>query len=151
TFSPDGKIIASASLDEKIKLWNRNGELITTLTGHDRDVRGITFLSYSDKSSHSNHKYIIASAGGDSTIKLWNTDGNLITTLQGHKDAVWDVEFTSDGKNLISASEDNNLMLWNLEKAMDSDKVIEYACDLVRDYLKNSEEVDSEDSNLCEQ
>ena len=57
---------------------------------------------------------MIASASGDNTIKLWNTDGTLITTLQGHKGAVWDVEFTQIGKTLVSGSEDNTLMLWNL-------------------------------------
>ncbi|MGB6300661.1 MAG: AAA-like domain-containing protein [Rivularia sp. (in: cyanobacteria)] len=155
-FSPDGKIIASASLDKTIKLWNLEGKLIQTLQGHDTDVRGIAFLS-TPLNSFNNKQllqknylkdYIIASAGGDSTVKLWNTNG-IITTLEGHSGAVWDVEFTPDGKNLVSGSEDNNLMLWNLEKVIDSDKVLNYACDLVRDYLKNSAEVESQDRNLC--
>ncbi len=154
-FSPDDEMIASASLDKNIKLWNRNGELISTLRGHNTDVRGVAFLSTPINSSNNKQKkqknYMIASASGDSTIKLWDTSGTLITTLQAHKGAVWDVEFTPDGKTLISGSEDNNLMLWNLEKVIDSDKVLAYACDLLRDYLKNSAEVDSQDRHLCEQ
>ncbi len=154
-FSPNGEMIASASLDKNIKLWNRNGELINTLQGHNTDVRGVTFLSTPLSSSDNNKQqkqknYMIASASGDNTVKLWNTNGKLITTLQGHKGAVWDVEFTPDGKTLVSGSEDNTLMLWNLEKVIDSDKVLDYACDLVRDYLKNSAEVDSEDRYLCD-
>ncbi|MDY6896542.1 MAG: AAA-like domain-containing protein, partial [Cyanobacteriota bacterium] len=148
-FSPDGKLIASASLDKNIKLWKRNGELINTLRGHNTDIRGVAFLPTPLKSSNNKQNYMVASASGDNTIKLWNTNGKLITTLQGHKGAVWDVEFTPDGEKLISGSEDNTLMLWNLEKVIDSDKVIDYACDLVRDYLKNSAEVDSQDRNLC--
>ncbi|MEM7581076.1 MAG: hypothetical protein AAF316_14765, partial [Cyanobacteria bacterium P01_A01_bin.80] len=147
----DGNIIASGSLDKTVKLWKQNGELISTLRRHNTDVRGIAFLSTPISSSHNNKQnYMIASASGDNTIKLWNTDGSLITTLQGHKGAVWDVEFTPDGKNLVSGSEDNNLMLWNLEKVIDSDKVLNYACDLIRDYLKNSQEVDSQDRSLCD-
>ncbi len=151
-FSPDGKMIASASLDENIKLWQRNGELISTLRGHKTDIRGVAFLSTPIKSSDNNKQdYMIASASGDNTIKLWNTNGKLITTLQGHKGAVWDVEFTPDRKKLVSGSEDNKLMVWNLEKVIDSDKVIDYACDLVRDYLLWSTEVDSQDRQLCNQ
>ncbi|AFY56498.1 WD40 repeat-containing protein [Rivularia sp. PCC 7116] len=153
-FSPDGKMIASASLDKNIKLWKRNGELISTLRGHNTDTRGVAFISTPINSSNINKQnsknYIIASASGDSTIKLWNTNGKLITALQGHKGAVWDVEFTPDGKTLVSGSEDKTLMLWNLEKVIDSDKVLTYACDLVRDYLQNSADVDSVDRNLCD-
>ncbi len=39
-------------------------------------------------------------------------------------------------------------MLWNLETLIDSDKVLDYTWDLVRDYLTNSVEVDSQDRNL---
>ncbi|MEO0686079.1 MAG: hypothetical protein AAFY76_13825, partial [Cyanobacteria bacterium J06649_11] len=127
-----------------------NGELVSTLQGHNIDTRGVAFLPIPLKSSDKNQQnYMLASASGDNTIKLWNTDGTLITTLQGHKAAVWDVEFTPDGKNIVSGSEDNTLMLWTLETVVDSDKVLDYACDLVRDYLKNSAEVDSQDKNLC--
>ncbi|BAY82388.1 WD-40 repeat protein [Calothrix parasitica NIES-267] len=148
-FSPDGKMIASASLDKNIKLWKPNGELINTLPGHKTDIRGVAFLSTPIKSSENKQDYMIASASGDNTIKLWNTNGKLITTLEGHKGAVWDVEFTPDGKKLVSGSEDNTLMVWNLEKVIDSDKVIDYACDLIRDYLLWSKEVDSQDRYLC--
>ncbi len=141
-FSRDGKIIASASLDKTIKLWNLNGKLIQTLQGHDTDVRGVAFLS-------TPLNYIIASAGGDSTVKLWNTNG-IIATLEGHSGAVWDVEFTNDGKTLVSGSEDNTLMLWNLPLVMDSDRVLTYACNLIGDYLQNSAEVTPEDRHLCD-
>ncbi len=141
-FSRDGKTIASASLDKTIKLWNPEGKLIQTLQGHNTDVRGVAFLS-----TPSN--YIIASAGGDSTVKLWNTNG-IIATLEGHSGAVWDVEFTNDGKTLVSGSEDNTLMLWNLPLVIDSDRVLTYACNLIGDYLQNSAEVTPEDRHLCD-
>ena len=33
TFSPDGKLILTASIDKTAKLWTDEGELLKTLTG----------------------------------------------------------------------------------------------------------------------
>uniref|UniRef100_UPI000B1441EA nSTAND1 domain-containing NTPase n=1 Tax=Geitlerinema sp. PCC 9228 TaxID=111611 RepID=UPI000B1441EA len=41
-FSPDGNTIASASWDNTVKLWNRQGELLQTL-GHEGDVSHVAF------------------------------------------------------------------------------------------------------------
>lgn len=62
-FSPDGQIIASASRDETIKLWRTDGELITTLAGHNAPVWSAVFSP--DGRS-------LASAGVDSRILLWD-------------------------------------------------------------------------------
>ena len=36
TFSPNNQIIASASKDKTVKLWNRKGKLLKTLVGHKK-------------------------------------------------------------------------------------------------------------------
>jgi WD40 repeat protein len=43
-FSPDSKIIASASADTTVKLWKvEDGSLLKTLKGHKNLVRGVDF------------------------------------------------------------------------------------------------------------
>jgi WD40 repeat protein len=40
--------------------------------------------------------------------------GNCLQTFVGHRDEVWSANFSPDGKQIISASIDNNLKLWDL-------------------------------------
>ncbi|MBD2435424.1 AAA-like domain-containing protein [Nostoc sp. FACHB-110] len=105
--SPDRKTLASASLDNKIKLWNvTTGKAITTLTGHQSGVSSVAF---------SPDGKTLASASWDKTITLWNvTTGKEITTLTGYQSGVSSVAFSPDGKTLASASWDKTITLWNV-------------------------------------
>lgn len=102
-FSPDGQLIATASVDGTAKLWQRDGTLLTTFQGHTAAVSVIDF---------SPDGQTLATASEDGTAKLWRQDGTLITTLEGHNSAVWDVNFSPDGRTLVTASSDNTIKLW---------------------------------------
>ncbi|HBR75843.1 MAG TPA: hypothetical protein DEA78_19590, partial [Cyanobacteria bacterium UBA11159] len=67
----DGKTIASGSDDGIIKLWNREGKELLTLTGHKYGVNSISFSPDGQK---------IASAGYDNKIILW--DLNLDSLME---------------------------------------------------------------------
>lgn len=106
SFSPDGQTIASSSGDNTIKLWKRDGTLITTLKGHNTNVFSVSF---------SPDGQTLASSSFDNVIKLWKRDGTLITTLTGHNSAVFSVSFSPDGQTLASGSADGTVKLWKLK------------------------------------
>ncbi|MBE9212932.1 hypothetical protein IQ247_09560 [Plectonema cf. radiosum LEGE 06105] len=108
SFSPNGKMLASASSDNTVKLWNsETGKEIRTLTGHIKIVKGVSF---------SPNGKMLVSASSDRTIKLWDAyTGKLIKTLTGHTDSVNGISFSPDGKTIASASGDNTVKLWNTD------------------------------------
>ncbi|MBE9039734.1 trypsin-like peptidase domain-containing protein [Oscillatoriales cyanobacterium LEGE 11467] len=105
-FSPDGKTIASGSVDGTVKLWNREGELLQTLESRGDSVNSVAF---------SPDGKIIASGSEDGTVKLWNREGKLLATLEGHENRVNSVAFSPDGKTLVSGGVDGTVKLWNPE------------------------------------
>ena len=104
SYSQDGKLIASASSDTTIKIWQQNGKLLRTLEGHQDSVIDVAFSPIED---------IIVSAAEDNTVKLWNAQGELENTLNGHRGSVHRVVFSPQGDLIASASEDKTVRLWN--------------------------------------
>ncbi|MEO1765565.1 MAG: pentapeptide repeat-containing protein, partial [Cyanobacteria bacterium J06629_18] len=90
-FSPDGKLLATASDDGAVRLWETtSGCLIMSLKEHFNSVLSIAF---------SPDGKTIATGSYDKTIKIWdiNTQQCLIT-LQAHESGVRSLSFSPDGK-----------------------------------------------------
>ncbi len=106
SFSHKDKMLASASWDNTIKLWDANtGKEIHTLKGHTNAVMSVSFGS-DDKT--------LASGSFDGTAKLWDVNtGEEIYTLTGHKNIVKSVSLSSKRKMLASGSFDNTIILWD--------------------------------------
>ncbi len=106
-FTGDGKLLASGSVDNRIKIWDPStGNELLTLKGHDGTVMSVAF-SPNDK--------LIASGGADNTIKLWDVaTATAKQTLRGHSLYVSSVQFSPDGKLLASGSADQQVKIWDV-------------------------------------
>ncbi|KAJ5782529.1 hypothetical protein N7457_004303 [Penicillium paradoxum] len=105
-FSPNGRVLASASKDSTVRLWDATtGTRRYTLMGHSDSVSSVAF---------SPDSRTLASASWDGTVRLWDAmTGARLCTLKGHSDSVYSVAFSPDGGMLASGSLDTTVRLWD--------------------------------------
>jgi RNA polymerase sigma factor (sigma-70 family) len=112
-FSADGKLIASGSGDEFVRIWDANkGKLIRSLRGGRPGTRCVAF---------SPDGQTVAAGWMDGKVRHWDVQtGQLKETLEGHSALfsaeVYSLAFSPDGKTLASASQDETVRLWPINK-----------------------------------
>ena len=107
-FSPNGQMLATASADHSVKLWDvATGRETRALNGHTEVVAQVVFAPDGKT---------LASASWDHTVRLWNpANGNLLRALTGHNLAVLSIAFSSDGKRIAGGSSDNTVTIWDAQ------------------------------------
>jgi WD40 repeat protein len=109
SFSPESKLLVTASKEGKVIFWRINNKRITywkTFSVHKSSVTNVSF---------SPDGKLLAAAGEDKTVKIWSINGKKINTTPVLSDHVTTLSFSPNGKMLATGSQFDTVKLWKID------------------------------------
>ena len=102
-FSPDGEVLATASWEKELTLWNAaDGEWLKTLP-----ARAETLAFSPDGTT-------MALGGRDETVELWDlASGECRWSIDAHHSSVRCIEFSPDGEAIASSCGGRDIKVWD--------------------------------------
>ena len=126
SFSPAGLLLAVATTDGMVRLWQLEEERILRNFKASDNVRCVEFAP---------DGCCLATGGDDGKIRLWDVMGNLLSSGGSgegfhfeHAAAVWGIRFHPKGEHLASCSEDHTIKIWNLKTMSEEQTLTGHTC-----------------------
>lgn len=115
-FSPDGQMILSGDAGESIRIWDtQSGELLMGINDNGIDDNGKPNPDSSILSVVFSPDGRFALSCGEN-LKLWDIrSGQKIRSFIGHKKPILAAAFSSDGRKVVSGSQDKTFKVWSVE------------------------------------
>lgn len=112
-FNPVDKNLVTLGKDNQIKLWDLSVNLLKSWQWK-QEISNSIFDSIQDANFSPDGKILATIGGSERKIQLWNLEGVLLRSWQVDNIVVTSVNFSPDGRTLVTAG-DKTVKLWDLE------------------------------------
>ncbi len=115
-FSPDGKLLVSASSDYSARIWEvPSMRLKAALIGHEDDIEMAVFNPAGDT---------VSTCSRDHSIRLFDVaSGQCRHVLRGHQADVISVSWAADGASLVSSSDDGTIRRGDVQRGVQLESI----------------------------
>ncbi|KAJ1965775.1 60S ribosomal subunit assembly or modification protein [Dispira parvispora] len=108
-FNLDGTMVAAGSMDGKVGVWyTADGKSVATLDGPSE----VTWLDWHSRGN------ILLAGSADGTMWMWALpSGQCMNVFSGHPEPVTCGQFTPNGRQIVTGSDDGSLNIWDPKTA----------------------------------
>jgi len=101
-------LMASASMDGTIRIWDLNNYSVRHVLNHDDAVIRLKW--------HKNSP-ILTSCSNDKTVRMWDArSGACLKVWKGHRKSILDFAMTPDGKVIATAGDDGESLIFMIDE-----------------------------------
>ncbi len=107
-FSSNGKLVATASADGSVGVWEVGSGKRVAILRHESEVSAVAF---------SPNGKLIATASADRTAGVWEVSSSKRVVRLEHENWVRAIAFSPDGKLIATASADRSARIWQMDSS----------------------------------